>query len=87
MKLNQQLQELIAVGASISANCQPCLDYHVRAARQAGAGEEEILEAIQVGRTVRRGAAAKMDSYFPAVVSGQPVEAGAEAEAGCGCGG
>jgi len=49
---------LIAVGASVTANCQPCLDFHVGKAREYGAGEKDIAMAVAVGKTVRKGAAA-----------------------------
>jgi AhpD family alkylhydroperoxidase len=29
MGMNDRIRELIAIGASITANCQPCLKYHV----------------------------------------------------------
>ncbi len=59
--MEMRLKELIAVGASVTANCQPCLQYHVSKALQSGATPEEISEAIEVGKTVRKGAAFKLD--------------------------
>ena len=61
--MDMRTKELIAIGASITANCQPCLEYHVTKARDNGAEEKEIKEAIAVGRTVRRGAAGKVDQH------------------------
>ena len=63
MKLDDRTKELIAIGASISANCQPCLEYHLSKAVEYGADESEISDAISVGSLVRRGAAAKMDKF------------------------
>lgn len=63
MKLDDRIKELIAVGASITANCQPCLQYHTSEAQKSGADEQDIMEAIDVGKMVRRGAAAKMDKF------------------------
>ena len=40
--LTEKEAELIAIGASIAAGCQPCTTYHFRAARLAGAAEDEI---------------------------------------------
>jgi AhpD family alkylhydroperoxidase len=57
------MKELIAIGASVTANCQPCLEYHVTKARENGAEEDEIKEAVAVGKLVRKGAAGKMDQY------------------------
>ena len=61
--MNNRVKELIAIGASVTANCQPCLEYHVAKARENGAEEEEIKDAITVGKIVRKGAAGKMDQY------------------------
>jgi AhpD family alkylhydroperoxidase len=64
MKLDNRTIRLIAVGSSITANCQPCLEINVNKAREAGASEQEILEAIDVGKLVRKGAASKMDAFL-----------------------
>ena len=58
-------EELIAIGASITANCKPCLKYHVAKAREDGAQEQEIARAIEMGIKVRKGAAAQMDELIP----------------------
>ena len=54
---------LIAVGASFTANCQPCLKTAVTQAQIAGVGEKELREAIAIGRIVRKGAMGKMDKF------------------------
>ena len=61
--LDEKTKELVAVGAAITANCQPCLDYHVAKAREHGAADADILAAIDVGKQVRRGAAGNMDRH------------------------
>lgn len=78
--LDERTTELIAVGASVVANCQPCLEYHTTRARELGAGTEDILAAVAAGQQVRRGAAAKMDRYAAQHVTG---EAGSIPAAGC----
>lgn len=80
--LDEKTLELIAVGATITANCQPCLEFHVRKAREAGAGEAEIAAAIEAGKEVRAGAGARMDRYAAELSAGAP----AKRAAGCGCG-
>jgi len=60
--MENKVKLLIAVGASITANCQPCLKTAVTQAQAAGAESKEILEAIAIGRIVRRGAVGKMDN-------------------------
>ena len=85
--MNAQTRELIAIGASITANCQPCLEFHVDKAREYGAGEKEMSMAVAVGKTDRKGAAAKMDEFAKSVsVATVPVSGGADSECECGCG-
>lgn len=61
MLLDERTLRLIAIGASISANCQHCLQTNVANALKCGATEQEIAEAIWVGTRVRRGATYQMD--------------------------
>ena len=63
MELSDKVKELVAVGASITANCQPCLQHHVEKALAFGADSEEVKAAIEVGKRVRKGASAKMDAF------------------------
>ncbi len=85
MKLESKVLRLIAVGASVSANCQPCLQTNTEKARQGGADEGEIAEAIEVGKMVREGAASKMDAFAAGLSQAVPAALGASAQ-GCGCG-
>jgi AhpD family alkylhydroperoxidase len=86
MKLDDRVKELIAIGASITANCQPCLQYHVGKGLESGADEQEITEAIEVGKLVRRGAASKMDK-FATSLSQTASSPSSASNGGCGCGG
>ena len=63
MELNDRIRELIAVGASVAANCRPCLQMHVEKARTFGAGPEEVAAAIEIGNRVNKGAADKMETF------------------------
>jgi AhpD family alkylhydroperoxidase len=63
MRLDDRMRALIAVGASITANCQPCLEATTAIALESGADAQEITEAIDVGKRVRQGAASKMDRF------------------------
>jgi len=85
MKLDNRMKELIAIGASITANCQPCLQYHVGKALESEADEQEITEAIEVGKMVRKGAASKMDKFALTLNQAVPSIATGSDE-GCGCG-
>lgn len=85
MSLDNRMTELIAIGVSVGANCQPCLEYHVAKARKIGISEQEIQEAIRVGQTVRKGAAYKMDQYI-ITLRGSISDNTQPAGNGCACG-
>jgi len=84
MKLDDRMMRLIAVGASIAANCQPCLQINAAKALESGATEGEIAEAIWVGGMVRRGAASKMDKFAASLNQAVPMAASLPDE-GCEC--
>jgi AhpD family alkylhydroperoxidase len=85
MSLDNRTKELIAIGASVSANCLPCLEFHAGKARELEAKEEEIKDAIEVGKLVRRGAAAKMDK-LASEINQAPIPANDKVNGNCGCG-
>lgn len=66
--IDDQVKELIAIGASVSANCHPCVKYHVNKAHEMAIDESQIQQAIEVGKMVRKGAADQMDKLISAVV-------------------
>lgn len=84
MKIDHRIGELIAVGASVTANCQPCLQYHIRKALESGADEQEIADAIEISRMVRKGAASNMDKFAAGLNQTDPLPTASDVE-GCGC--
>ena len=66
--MDVKIKELIAIGASVSANCHPCVKYHVNTARELSVDENAIQQAIEVGKMVRKGAAGEMDKLASEVV-------------------
>jgi AhpD family alkylhydroperoxidase len=84
MKLDKRTIRLIAVGASITANCQPCLEINLGEALKNGADRQEVAEAIEIGKLVRKGAASKMDK-FAAALSDMAPAAAAAVDGGCDC--
>jgi AhpD family alkylhydroperoxidase len=84
MKLASRVKELIALGTSVGANCDPCPRYHVDKAREFGIGNDEIAEAIEVGKMVRQGAGGNMDKVVTELLAkteSNPASSGAA----CGC--
>jgi AhpD family alkylhydroperoxidase len=72
MKMDEHFMRLIAVGASVAANCQPCLEINLDRARECGADDDELVQAIWVGRMVRKGAASKLDEFCSNLLKPDP---------------
>jgi AhpD family alkylhydroperoxidase len=79
--MDEKLKEMIAIGASVTANCIPCIQYHFAKAREIGITEAEIKAAVQVGKMVRKGAAHKWDEEIGALLAASSKEQ----NSGCGC--
>jgi AhpD family alkylhydroperoxidase len=75
MKIDDKTKELIAIGASIVAHCQPCLQYHVARAQRAGADAQEMADAIAIAQLVRKGAGIKMDTFTANLTGATPAVA------------
>ncbi len=70
--LSEKDRELIGLGASIAAGCQPCTRFHLRAASIAGANDAEINQAVNDALCVRRHATevmAQIVGQYPKVPS------------------
>ena len=79
--MNEQTKELVALGASVAAHCQPCLKYHYAKARELGLSSEDIQEAIAIGHQVESGARKAMSDFEKEL----SAAAGSESESCC-CG-
>jgi AhpD family alkylhydroperoxidase len=75
--VDTRVEELIAIGAAITAHCQPCLTYHVASARSQGLGEADIRAAVEIGQRVEKGALAAMRRFAESVVDGPAPQASA----------
>ena len=47
--LPKKVKELIAVGISVVIDCESCMQWHIEQAAKAGANQQELLEAVEVG--------------------------------------
>jgi len=74
-----RMSMLVAVGAAVAGNCESCLDPVVRELKEAGASNEEIRGAVEVGLTVKEKPAvivkeaAERLTAPPAEVAASPV--------------
>ncbi len=57
MQLDDKVQCLIAIGASIGADCEPCLQSSTALARQCGADEQDVEAATAIAGMVKQCAA------------------------------
>ncbi len=48
-RLSRMHKELMATAISVVINCESCMEWHIKQALDNGAGEEEIIEAVEVG--------------------------------------
>jgi AhpD family alkylhydroperoxidase len=71
--LDRQVARLIAVGASVAANCQPCLETVIAQARQEEIKEKDIVEAIEIGKLVRHCAASQIDEFALSIAGAETV--------------
>ncbi|MGD0208783.1 MAG: arsenite methyltransferase [Verrucomicrobiota bacterium] len=47
------VNELVAIGAAIAANCEPCLKYHYHEAQQFGVSKADMARAVETGAKVK----------------------------------
>ncbi len=55
-RVDQQIKELVAMGAAAAANCHPCMDFHLAKCDELGIDRAEVAAAVKVGLMVNRGA-------------------------------
>lgn len=61
--LSVEQKELVAVGASVGAGCQPCVSHHLKAGARAGLGGEQLLAAVASAERVSAEAAVDMGDH------------------------
>ena len=50
---SEAVQELVAIGAAIAANCEPCFRHHFDKARKLGVSKEDIARAVTTAQMVK----------------------------------
>jgi AhpD family alkylhydroperoxidase len=84
--MDEKVKKLIAVGASVGANCHPCLEYHVEKALEFGIEKIEIMAAVNIGKKVRGGATASMDKLAISLLNEETSrQSCGERESSCCC--
>ena len=57
---SDQVRELVALGAAVAANCEPCFKYHYDQARKLGVRDEDMLAAVRTAQQVKQAPARAM---------------------------
>lgn len=87
-ELDSREREFVALGASLAANCLPCIEYHILQARRAGISDAQIREAVELADTVRqvpaRQVLSKADALLERAPGGEACEA-ADPSSDCDC--
>lgn len=77
--------ELVAIGAAIAANCEPCFKYHYDQARKLGVTSRDMAKAVAMAQAVKEAPARAMlalaERYLGCQAS--PAEAGVPAPGTC----
>ena len=47
--LSKMTKELIAIGISVKIDCESCMEWHILQAKEAGATQKQVIEAIEIG--------------------------------------
>lgn len=66
--LSAEQKQLVAVGASVGAGCQPCLSHHLEAGARAGLGGEQLLAAVASAERVSAEAAVAIGDHARATL-------------------
>ena len=85
---NEAVAELVAIGAAIAANCEPCFKYHFNQARKLGATRRDIALAVAMAEAVKAAPAKAIHALAEKHSGPLPTaqEAGCPATGTC-CGG
>ncbi len=67
--MDEETKELVAIGASVAANCYPCMKHHLAKCDELGVARAEVRAAAdvraaaEVGKMVNRGAASNTRKF------------------------
>jgi len=78
------VSELVAMGAAIASNCEPCFKFHYDKARKLGVSKEDMMCAVNVAQGVKDAPARAVSELAHRYLKGEAAEPTAEAESCCG---
>lgn len=84
---DDRIAELVAIGAAIAANCEPCLKYHHRKATELGITDEDMIQAVNVALRIKEQPTKMMVQLAQRLLAPEAAEAGGGCCGGSGSGG
>lgn len=75
--ISEAVGELVAIGASIASNCEPCFRYHYDQARKLGVSKEDMASAVAIAQSVKEAPARSIlelsDRYLKSNSDSEPA--------------
>jgi len=65
--------ELVAIGAAIAANCEPCFKYHFQQAKKLGVSPDDMMRAVKTAQSVKETPAKAMLQLAHRFLEGDPA--------------
>jgi len=75
---SEAVAELVAIGAAIAANCEPCFKAHYDKARKLGVSREDMMRAVTTAQSVKETPARAVLGLAERYLRGKPLAAGAD---------
>ncbi|MDZ7717525.1 MAG: arsenite efflux transporter metallochaperone ArsD [Balneolaceae bacterium] len=69
---NAQINELVAIAASLASNCESCLKYHYKEAEKLGIAKEDIARTLQMAQQVKENPTSNMVQLANKLLGVQP---------------
>jgi AhpD family alkylhydroperoxidase len=81
--MDERTNELIAIGASVAANCHPCTRFHLAKCDELGIARNDVAAAAKIGQTVNRGAAGATRNFVAQLLGEDAPTAAAANTSSC----
>ncbi|MBF0208484.1 MAG: carboxymuconolactone decarboxylase family protein [Oligoflexia bacterium] len=70
---NDSIKVLVAIGAAIAANCEPCFKYHYNEARKLGISDKDIRNAVKTAKMVKEAPAKAILQLAEKIISKKSI--------------
>ncbi len=61
--MDERTTELVGVAASVAGHCQPCLKYHMEAAKKLGIEKKDIRAAVALAKAISKSGDESMSEF------------------------